>query len=107
MMATGKRRPFPFSPNCSRPIARGPSSTLGLRATCPRPSGIHVKTASQMTTGNAVRYNLNRRGSQSMEVNDKAPDFSTTDENGKQVALKDFRGNTVVLFFFPKADTPG
>jgi thioredoxin-dependent peroxiredoxin len=42
-----------------------------------------------------------------MEVNDKAPDFSTTDENGKKVALKDFRGKTVVLFFYPKADTPG
>jgi len=42
-----------------------------------------------------------------MEVNDKAPDFSTTDENGKVVALKDFRGKTVVLFFYPKADTPG
>jgi len=42
-----------------------------------------------------------------MEVNDKAPDFSTTDENGKEVALKDFRGKTLVLYFYPKADTPG
>jgi peroxiredoxin Q/BCP len=42
-----------------------------------------------------------------MEVNDKAPDFNTTDENGKEVASKDFRGKTVVLFFYPKADTPG
>jgi len=42
-----------------------------------------------------------------MQVNDKAPDFSTTDENGKEVALKDFRGKTVVLYFYPKADTPG
>ena len=42
-----------------------------------------------------------------MQINDKAPDFSTTDENGKEVALKDFRGNTVVLYFYPKADTPG
>ncbi len=42
-----------------------------------------------------------------MEVNDKAPDFTLDDENGKKVALKDFRGKTVVLFFFPKANTPG
>jgi thioredoxin-dependent peroxiredoxin len=42
-----------------------------------------------------------------MEVNDKSPDFSTTDENGKEVALKDLRGKTVVLYFYPKADTPG
>jgi peroxiredoxin Q/BCP len=42
-----------------------------------------------------------------MQVNDKAPDFSTKDENGREVALKDLRGKTVVLFFYPKADTPG
>jgi len=42
-----------------------------------------------------------------MQINDKAPDFNTTDENGKGVALKDFRGKTVVLYFYPKADTPG
>ena len=42
-----------------------------------------------------------------MDVNDKAPDFSLLDENGQRVALKDFRGRNVVLYFFPKADTPG
>jgi len=42
-----------------------------------------------------------------MQVNDKAPTFSSTDENGKEVALKNFQGKTVVLFFYPKADTPG
>jgi peroxiredoxin Q/BCP len=42
-----------------------------------------------------------------MNINDKAPEFTLPDENGKNVFLKDFRGKTVVLFFFPKADTPG
>ena len=42
-----------------------------------------------------------------MQINDKAPDFRTTNENGKEVAVKDFQGKTVVLFFYPKADTPG
>jgi len=42
-----------------------------------------------------------------MQVHDKAPDFTLPDENGKDVSLKDFRGKTVVLFFYPKADTPG
>ena len=40
-------------------------------------------------------------------VGDKAPDFSLPDQNGKQVSLKDLQGKIVVLFFFPKADTPG
>lgn len=42
-----------------------------------------------------------------MEVNDKAPDFTLPDQNGKEVSLKDFRGKTVVLYFYPRADTPG
>ncbi len=42
-----------------------------------------------------------------MEVNDKSPDFSTTDENGKEFALKDFRGKTVVHELYTQADTPG
>jgi len=42
-----------------------------------------------------------------MNINDKAPDFTLPDQNGHPVALKSFRGKTVVLFFYPKADTPG
>ncbi len=42
-----------------------------------------------------------------MKLNDKAPDFTLPDENGKGVSLKDFRGKTVILFFYPRASTPG
>jgi len=42
-----------------------------------------------------------------MNTNDKAPEFTLPDENGQNVSLKDSRGKNVVLFFFPKADTPG
>jgi peroxiredoxin len=63
---------------------------------------------SSVTATRALRYNDERRGEENpMQVNDKAPDFTTADENGKEVSLKDFRGKTVVLFFYPKADTPG
>ena len=43
----------------------------------------------------------------SININDKAPDFTLQDENGKEVALKDLRGKTIVLYFYPRADTPG
>lgn len=36
-----------------------------------------------------------------------APDFSVQDETGKTRSLSEFKGQTVVLWFFPKADTPG
>ena len=42
-----------------------------------------------------------------MDVNSKAPDFILSDENGKKVSLKEYRGKNVVLYFFPKANTPG
>ena len=38
----------------------------------------------------------------------KAPDFSVPDDHGREVSLGDFLGKkNVVLFFYPKADTPG
>jgi thioredoxin-dependent peroxiredoxin len=36
-----------------------------------------------------------------------APAFKTTDENGETLSLKDLRGQKVVLYFYPKDDTPG
>lgn len=37
----------------------------------------------------------------------KAPDFTAKDQNGKTVSLADFKGKTVILYFYPKDDTPG
>ena len=42
-----------------------------------------------------------------LNVGDKAPDFSLSDQNGENVSLKNFTGKKVVLWFFPKANTPG
>jgi peroxiredoxin Q/BCP len=40
-------------------------------------------------------------------VGDRAPDFKTTDQDGNTVKLSDFKGRKVVLYFYPKDDTPG
>jgi peroxiredoxin Q/BCP len=42
-----------------------------------------------------------------LSVGDKAPNFRSTDQDGKPVSLADFRGRRVVLYFYPKDDTPG
>ena len=42
-----------------------------------------------------------------LKEGDIAPDFSTRDTNGNTVKLSDFRGQKVVLYFYPKDDTPG
>ena len=42
-----------------------------------------------------------------LSVGDTAPAFTTTDTNGNTVSLSNFAGKTVVLYFYPKDDTPG
>ena len=42
-----------------------------------------------------------------LEVGTKAPDFTLPDKNGESVSLKDFAGKKVVLYFYPKDNTPG
>ena len=42
-----------------------------------------------------------------IEQGTSAPDFELPDQDGNAVRLSDFRGQTVVLYFYPKADTPG
>ena len=42
-----------------------------------------------------------------LQPGDPAPDFEVQDHNGRTVRLSDLRGHDVVLWFYPKADTPG
>jgi len=42
-----------------------------------------------------------------LQVGDPAPEFSLNDQNGQAVQLSQFRGQRVVIYFYPKDDTPG
>ena len=42
-----------------------------------------------------------------IEQGDTAPDFALPDQAGRTVKLSDYRGSSVVVYFYPKADTPG
>ncbi len=42
-----------------------------------------------------------------LEVGTKAPDFTLADKEGKPVSLRDLRGQKVVLYFYPRDNTPG
>jgi peroxiredoxin Q/BCP len=67
----------------------------------------------EMTQHRVLRYNhvraVDRKGETVMDINinDKAPEFTLPDQNGDDVSLKDFHGKYVVLYFYPRADTPG
>jgi Peroxiredoxin len=42
-----------------------------------------------------------------LEVGSKAPEFQLSDQDGNTVNITDFKGKKVLLWFFPKASTPG
>jgi peroxiredoxin Q/BCP len=42
-----------------------------------------------------------------IKVGDPAPDFKAKDQNGKEISLSQFKGKKIVLYFYPKDDTPG
>ena len=42
-----------------------------------------------------------------LRAGDKAPDFTSIDDSGQKISLKDFRGKKVVLYFYPKDNTSG
>ncbi len=44
---------------------------------------------------------------QMLKVDDRAPDFTVRSHEGNDIRLSDYRGRVVVLWFYPKADTPG
>jgi thioredoxin-dependent peroxiredoxin len=42
-----------------------------------------------------------------LKPGDKAPDFHLKSDDGKEISLSEYRGKRVLLYFFPKANTPG
>jgi len=42
-----------------------------------------------------------------LKIGDKAPEFEMNNQNGELIKLKDYSGKKVILFFYPKASTPG
>ena len=52
-------------------------------------------------------FDLLGGGEPGVKVGERAPDFALPDANGREVRLADLRGRPVVLYFYPKDDTPG
>ena len=65
------------------------------------------KVTKKVTAKKAPSKKATPVKSHSLKVGDAAPDFALLDQNGKSVSLKDFKGSNVVVYFYPKAMTPG
>ena len=60
-----------------------------------------------MRTAEWAALALIKKGVTMLELGSEAPIFTLEDSDGQQVRLEDFRGKKVVLWFYPKDDTPG
>lgn len=63
-----------------------------------------TKTAPAKAASKEAKFTTH---STSLKVGDKAPAFSAKDQNGKTITLKDLKGKNIVLYFYPKDNTPG
>jgi peroxiredoxin Q/BCP len=54
-----------------------------------------------------ITYSMTSIAQTKLKIGDKAPDFTAKDQDGKQITLSAYKGKKVVLYFYPKDQTPG
>ena len=64
--------------------------------------GVHFTEEGHKAFAEELYQSLNKGESFMLEVGIKAPDFTLSDQDGKQVSLSDFLGRKIVLYFYPK-----
>src|SRR5689334_6079096 len=94
------RRCAPLSKVSSTATARGVICSGSGARHCAASTG--AKAATSVTAQRDLRYRY-----LVMDLSEKVPDFTLPDQNGEPVKLSDFKGKPVVLFFYPRANTPG
>ena len=105
-------RPSPRPPVIDWPFYMaslcGPTDSHGAIAVSHRtPPGRQKPLSLCQTQVEPVKTTKGRRMSAKIAVGAKAPGFTLVHDGGGQVSLADFKGRKLVLYFYPKADTPG
>ncbi len=77
--------------------------SLALCGKASRKVLVHAKAQRRIFKKNIILFTTNFM---TLKQGDKAPAFSTIDQDGNKVSLKDFMGKKVVLYFYPKDNTP-
>ena len=54
-----------------------------------------------------IAFAMDTQAQTTLKVGDKAPDFTAKDQDGKTISLHDYKGKKVILYFYPKDQTPG
>jgi peroxiredoxin Q/BCP len=82
----------------------GRSARIGGHLICRAPSHL---PAGAVPRGSRRSLGAKHYDPRMIEQGDAAPDFELPDQDGRTVKLADFRGQSVVVYFYPKASTPG
>jgi thioredoxin-dependent peroxiredoxin len=83
-------------------------ATMRRPSNHPSASSLRQKRKIVLTRGKVKGYCQNRSTREEpMQVNDIVENFTLQNQDGRSVSLSDFKGKPVVLFFYPRADTPG
>jgi peroxiredoxin Q/BCP len=98
--------------NCGLPWAAAEGKAHAKNGSTTMTAHIHVRYKNlryknRGTEAGFCKAGFPEREALMLNVNDKAPEFTLQDENGKEISLKGLRGKVVVLYFYPRADTPG
>jgi hypothetical protein len=104
---TGNTAPRSATPR-QRPDVTGVAYDAGMSSSPRKPSLVSrlLLKALGPVTALAGRYTAGG-GPTMLEAGMQAPDFEVQDHTGKRQRLSDYRGKDVVLWFYPRADTPG
>jgi thioredoxin-dependent peroxiredoxin len=66
-----------------------------------------TKKTAKKTTKKVVKKASPKKAPSSLKIGDLAPDFTLIDQDGDRVSLKQFKGKNVLVYFYPRAMTPG
>jgi thioredoxin-dependent peroxiredoxin len=68
---------------------------------------VQRKKPKSKSGGGKTKSPKRKKDAEMIKEGEKAPDFRVPSDSGKEIALSDYTGRDVVLYFYPKADTPG
>src|SRR5437879_4548284 len=104
-------------PPTARPLDRRTLPCFGAHPDVPRCAAVMDRTNPRRPAGTLPRMvwpliNLEKRTKGrhmgiALAVGDKAPPFNLPRDNGEKASLADYKGRKLVLYFYPRADTPG
>ncbi len=100
-----KKAPVKKAPAKKAPAKKAPVKKAPVKKAPVKKAPVKKAPVKKAPAANKVSSAVAKEPS--LKIGDMAPEFTLPDQNGRHVSLKDFRGKNIVVYFYPKAMTPG